>query len=143
MTKSLSSQLASGIEDFAIHINRETIEAWTNMDEIADQEEYLIIGKDGKEYKEMRFVMIDKQNDDGTITQVHKTHHLGISAILYGESVAEYVFRVAFSEQARSLIVAKKEQGSGELKEAVKFAMANGMSKRQLAEMLKGLVNKQ
>ena len=95
MTKTLSSQLGSDIQDFAIHINRETIE---------------------------NFATLSSYND--------------------AESVAEYVFRVAFSDQAKSLIVAKKEQGAGELKAVMKSAVANGITKRQLAEMLKGLMSK-
>ena len=93
MTKSLGSQLDSGVQDFAIHINRETIEAFG-----------------------------------------------ALSAYDRVESVAEYVFRVAFSDVARGLIVAKKEQGAGELRDVMKSAIAKGLTKRQLAEMLKNLL---
>ena len=48
---------------------------------------------------------------------------------------------MAFSEQAKALVVAKKEQGAGDLKAVMASAIANGITKRQLAEMLKGLIN--
>jgi hypothetical protein len=95
MTKTLISQLSDGVSDYAIHINRETIEQW--------------IGK--------------------------------ISKPENSESVADYVFRVALSEAAKSLIVAKKESGAGELNNVMKCAIANGMTKRHMASILRDLIN--